>query len=88
MGETEDYDKTATPTAHKTTHQDGGSDEISVQGLSGTLADPQTPDLHGSSHQNGGEDEISVQGLSGLLADPQTPLYGVDFATAAVLGTL
>ena len=29
------------PNAHKTSHQDGGSDEPSVQGLSGELADPQ-----------------------------------------------
>lgn len=28
--------------AHKTTHQDGGADELSVAGLSGLLADPQT----------------------------------------------
>ena len=31
------------PTAHHADHEQGGSDEISVQGLSGTLADPQTP---------------------------------------------
>jgi len=30
-----------TPTAHKTSHQDAGSDEISVAGLSGVLADSQ-----------------------------------------------
>jgi len=30
-----------TPSAHKTTHQDGGTDEINVAGLSGLLADPQ-----------------------------------------------
>lgn len=35
MSETEDYDKSATPTAHKTSHQDGGSDEISLTGLAG-----------------------------------------------------
>ena len=88
MGETEDYDKSATPTSHKTSHQDGGSDEISVLGLSGLLGDAQTPLAHKTSHQDGGADEISVEGLSGLLADPQTPLYGVPFAIAAVLGTL
>jgi len=38
VSETEDYDKSATPTAHKTTHQDGGSDEISVAGLDGEPA--------------------------------------------------
>lgn len=35
---------------HNTSHEDGGSDEISVDGLSGTLADPQTPAAHATSH--------------------------------------
>lgn len=35
-----------TPAAHATSHQDGGSDEISVLGLSGLLADAQTPLAH------------------------------------------
>lgn len=61
------------PAAHKTSHENGGTDEISVAGLSGTLADPQTPTSHKTSHENGGADEISVAGLSGTLADPQTP---------------
>ena len=88
MAETEDYSKSATPTAHKTSHQDGGSDEISVEGLAGDLADPQestwarvsgkpttfAPEAHKTSHQDGGSDEISVQGLAGLLADAQAPL--------------
>jgi hypothetical protein len=34
------------PDAHATTHQNGGSDEISVAGLSGVLADAQTPAAH------------------------------------------
>ena len=41
MGETEDYSKVATPEAHHVTHEDGGSDEINVAGLSGELADEQ-----------------------------------------------
>lgn len=32
--------------AHATTHQNGGSDEVSVTGLSGLLADAQTPLAH------------------------------------------
>jgi hypothetical protein len=36
----------APPAAHATEHQNGGSDEISVTGLSGLLADPQTPSTH------------------------------------------
>jgi len=66
-------DVTAVPDLHATSHQNGGSDEINVAGLSGVLADPQTPAAHAASHQNGGGDEINVAGLSGVLADPQTP---------------
>ena len=60
--------------AHASTHEDGGSDEINVAGLSGLLADGQTALAHASTHEDGGSDEISVAGLSGLLADGQTPL--------------
>lgn len=85
MTETEDYSKEAIPKAHKTTHQNGGSDEIAVDGLSGQLADSQPstwalvdgkpstfdPSLHHTSHENGGSDEIGAAGLSGQLADSQ-----------------
>lgn len=63
--------ETGAPTTHASSHENGGSDEISVAGLSGTLADAQTPTTHASSHENGGGDEISVAGLSGALADDQ-----------------
>jgi hypothetical protein len=73
MSETADYDKSATPTAHKTTHQDGGSDEISVQGLAGLLAgeqlstwdavsekpDTYPPDHHHESHEVDGDDIVT-----------------------------
>lgn len=62
------------PSAHHISHENGGSDEVSVVGLSGLLADAQTPLSHHTTHENGGGDEISVAGLSGLLADSQTPL--------------
>jgi hypothetical protein len=62
-----------TPTAHASTHENGGGDEINVGGLSGLLADGQTPLSHAATHENGGGDEISVAGLSGLLADAQNP---------------
>jgi hypothetical protein len=57
--------------AHKTRHENGGLDEISVAGLSGVLADQQVPSSHAIRHQNGGDDEISVAGLSGVLDDEQ-----------------
>ena len=60
--------------AHAATHQDGGTDELNVNGLNGVLAQPQIPANHHSVHQNGGADEINVNGLNGLLADAQTPL--------------
>jgi hypothetical protein len=70
---------------HAITHQDGGSDEISCEGLEGILhleqksswvkvsGKPTTfaPSAHKTSHQNAGGDEISVAGLSGVLADEQ-----------------
>lgn len=61
------------PTAHAGSHQDTGSDEINVGGLSGELADNQPPKPHDTSHENGGADEINVGGLSGELADNQPP---------------
>ena len=61
-------------TAHKTSHENGGADELSVAGLSGQLADDQNPTAHKTDHENGGGDEISVAGLSGQLADGQTPV--------------
>lgn len=81
--------------AHAVTHENGGSDEISVLDLSGLLADAQTPLAHAASHENGGSDEINVAGLSGLLADGQTPTAhaashsngGSDEITVENLGT-
>ena len=50
----------AVPKAHKTTHQDAGSDEINVVGLSGELADPQPPKTHGTNHNPGGIDAVTT----------------------------
>lgn len=85
MAEKEDYDKTSTPTAHKTTHQDGGADEINVDALLGELAEAQistwdlvsgkpttfAPAAHKTSHQDSGSDEISVEALAGELTAEQ-----------------
>lgn len=54
------------PAAHHATHEDGGSDEIDVTGLSGLLADEQDPLDHHADHENGGSDEINLDGLTGL----------------------
>lgn len=62
------------PQSHKTTHENGGADEISIAGLSGKAADAQDPTAHKTSHQDGGDDEISIAGLSGKAADAQDPV--------------
>lgn len=61
------------PESHQFTHENNGSDEINVEGLSGLLADPQTPIKHASRHETGGDDEIFVQGLHGQLEQEQEP---------------
>ena len=69
----------AAPLAHKTQHQDGGSDEITVQGLAGVLTAEQlsswagvsgkpttfTPATHNTSHQLAGGDALDLTGLVG-----------------------
>lgn len=47
------------PQDHASRHQNGGSDEISVAGLSGELADAQTPKDHAATHLPGGGDALS-----------------------------
>lgn len=59
--------------SHHAQHEDGGADELSVEGLHGELADGQPYEDHAAKHQDGGDDEISLASLSGQTADPQTP---------------
>lgn len=42
---------------HKTTHQDGGDDELVLTGI--------LPGVHKTTHQDGGDDEIDATGLTG-----------------------
>jgi len=58
-----------TPTAHKTSHENGGADEISVAGLSGVLADPQPPIIGAGATQ-------AVAGNDARLTDARTPTDG------------
>lgn len=51
---------------HAATHQNGGTDELNVAGLSGVLADPQTPATHAASHSDGSPDPISHGNLAGI----------------------
>ncbi len=61
-------------TGHKSKHENGGTDELSIAGLSGKAADAQDPVAHKTSHENGGGDELSIAGLSGKAADAQDPV--------------
>ena len=56
-----------TPTAHASSHENGGSDEISVAGLSGVLADEQTQTRTGIALvTKGGNDGTAAVGNFGL----------------------
>ena len=64
------------PASHATQHQNGGTDEVNVTGLSGLLADSQTPLAHASSHYNGQSDELDVASLGGFPGTSTTVLRG------------
>lgn len=66
-------------TPHKSQHEDGGNDEINVDGLFGQLHDPQELAAHASSHEVDGADELNIGGLPGQAADRQLPtVHGND----------
>jgi hypothetical protein len=65
------------PSAHATTHQNGGSDEINVVGLSGLLADAQTPLAHAASHAALGSDPLT-------LSESQITNLTTDLAAKAI----
>lgn len=50
------------PSAHNTTHENGGADEISVAGLNGVLADAQTPISHAVNASTYGYGDGTVAG--------------------------
>ena len=70
---------TRTPDAHKASHQDGGTDEISVAALSGELADNQpvkAHDLAGADHNADTLADLNLKVSDATLddsADPRTP---------------
>ena len=88
MAETADYGKSIIAAAHKTSHQDGGSDEISVAALSGQLADSQPsswtlvsgkpstfpPEAHKVNHEALGSDPLTA-----LLRAIITDFFGSPF---------
>ena len=58
-------------TMHAAQHEDGGGDEIIIDGLHGRTADAQLALAHKTSHQAGGSDALDVTGLTGILAQGQ-----------------
>jgi len=66
---------------HKSDHENGGSDEISVASLSGLLADDQNPTNHASDHTDGTDDiqsaTSSQKGVAELATSAET-ITGTD----------
>ena len=63
-----------TPVAlHASQHEEGGADELSIEGLPGRAADDQTPITHASNHMNDGIDRLDVTNLPGILSQGQHP---------------
>ena len=52
MADTEDYSQAGSAEAHATTHENEGSDEISIEGLAGTSADLGTHAADATAHQD------------------------------------
>lgn len=83
------------PSAHATTHQNGGTDEINVAGLSGVLADPQTPAAHGHAQSDVTNlvtdlaarfTLVGLQAFTTTGANVYTPTAGMKFALAISTG--
>lgn len=56
---------------HAAQHEEGGRDEVSIDGLKGLTADQQEPRPHVANHQAGGDDELNLGGLLGEAAQDQ-----------------
>jgi hypothetical protein len=58
---------------HAAQHEEGGKDELEIDGLRGLCANPQIPTAHVAAHQAGGSDQLNVGALLGELAADQPP---------------
>lgn len=58
---------------HAAQHEEGGGDELSIEGLRGRCGDLQPPSNHASDHEAAGSDPINVTGMPGVLTEAQTP---------------
>lgn len=56
---------------HAAQHEEGGKDEISIEGLPGRAADQQDAAAHAARHQAGGTDALNVGSLQGILSQDQ-----------------
>jgi hypothetical protein len=80
-------------TSHASQHEAGGTDQLTVAGLPGELADDQPAKDHAGKHAQGGADELSLTGLTGLTATPQTAAshgnerHATAFASASQIAT-
>ena len=59
---------------HAGQHENGGGDELNVDGLPGVLVEAQKPTIHAGDHEVNGTDELDLTGMSGQLATAQVPL--------------
>jgi len=77
------------PSSHGSSHENTGTDEISVEGLSGLLGDPQTPEVHGidkhSQFVNRLADVVPVASIWDV--DPTNLAYSTDEDWGTVTGT-
>lgn len=76
-----------TPSSHALTHQNGGSDEISVAGLSGVLADKQDADkLQGRDIQDSApsDGDLLVWSAANSRWEPTSQVFGQDYQTEVV----
>jgi hypothetical protein len=76
---------TGLPANHASLHENGGTDQINVAGLSGLLADPQTPLPHAGTHGLGQPDAVTLDksqvGLGNVTNDAQLKRAAADFGT-------
>lgn len=68
----------AKPSGHGPSHQNNGTDELSIAGLSGKAADAQTPDSHKTTHEYGGTDQVDISGLFLTTKGAALSMYGGD----------
>ena len=73
-----EYQNPGTPSAHAVSHQNNGSDEINVAGLSGELADPQPPKTHDSTAHTGTIGTPTQVGLGNVTNVAQLPASYLD----------